>query len=278
MIHDASPRTSVLHTERMLPDTPKWTAGYAEHIVRYQKAAATGVTGRALDIGCGVGYGSAFLADRGMAEVIGIDYSEEAVAKAGKHFPRPNVRFLQDDAQLLAKVEGPFDLITAFEVYEHVPNPDAILTRAAALLAPGGYFLCSTPNTLFRPKLEDGVTPRNPFHIREYTFTEFREALGKHFGEVAVLGQDPSPSYTRLAAVLRRLDEETKRRDQSLWSNPFVRLGRWIQRLKGSTSVWTESVDPLYPPEPDDIVFTESDVEASRDFLAICRLPHKRTA
>lgn len=39
---------------------------------------------------------------------------------------------------------GKFDLITAFEVFEHVPDVDALMTAMLALLAPGGVILFST--------------------------------------------------------------------------------------------------------------------------------------
>ena len=39
---------------------------------------------------------------------------------------------------------GRFDLITAYEVFEHVPDPAALVKTLAALLAPGGIILFST--------------------------------------------------------------------------------------------------------------------------------------
>jgi SAM-dependent methyltransferase len=41
---------------------------------------------------------------------------------------------------------APFDIVTAFDVIEHVPDPVAFLGDVAALVEPGGMFFASTPD------------------------------------------------------------------------------------------------------------------------------------
>jgi 2-polyprenyl-3-methyl-5-hydroxy-6-metoxy-1,4-benzoquinol methylase len=42
--------------------------------------------------------------------------------------------------------ENYFDVITSFEVMEHLNNPHVELRAISRLLRPGGLFYCTTPN------------------------------------------------------------------------------------------------------------------------------------
>ena len=42
---------------------------------------------------------------------------------------------------------GPFDVVSAFDLIEHVPDPRAFLKRCRGLLKPGGFLMISTPDT-----------------------------------------------------------------------------------------------------------------------------------
>lgn len=76
-------------------------------------------------------------------------------------------------AEALELPAGSFDLITAFQVLEHMEDPAAVLERLGTLLAPGGVLVVETPNVrsldarLFRRRYWGGYHfPRhwNLFH------------------------------------------------------------------------------------------------------------------
>ena len=46
----------------------------------------------------------------------------------------------------LATLQGTFDVVTAVEVIEHVPDPVGLMTEISALLRPGGLFFLTTGN------------------------------------------------------------------------------------------------------------------------------------
>lgn len=255
----------------MVPNTEKWRTSWAEHITRYDLASAEVMGARALDIGCGVGYGARRLLERGASEVVAVDYAEEALEIARREFSHPRISYIRDDAQLLGKINGAFEVIVAYEIFEHVPRPEAMLERCLELLKPGGWLFCSTPNDRFRPKLKDGVTPRNPFHVREYTYSEFRDILASYFTEIEMFGQDFRPAFKRLQDVLHRLDDSSRTRSLSLWSNPFVRIGHLIQKLKGVRVEWPDDTIELYPAHEDDVLITNQDIENTITFIARCR-------
>ena len=49
-------------------------------------------------------------------------------------------------AETLAEAGDRFDVVLALEVVEHVPDPDAFIATACALVRPGGLFVLSTLN------------------------------------------------------------------------------------------------------------------------------------
>jgi SAM-dependent methyltransferase len=95
--------------------------------------------GRALDLACGEGQNAVWLATLGW-EVVGVDFSEVAIAKARARAERDGVRVEFAVADLL-EYEAPagvFDLVLL--LYLHIPAAarPRVLAKAAAALAPGG--------------------------------------------------------------------------------------------------------------------------------------------
>ena len=131
--------------ERVIPgqvDPDFW----AEHISRYAFAARWAPGARVLDLGCGAGYGTAELAGRARS-AIGIDLAPEAIAHAQVGIPSSE-HFLRSGFchRSYLFVAGRSNLITAFEVIEHLTDWRALLAEGRRLLHPNGVFLVSTPN------------------------------------------------------------------------------------------------------------------------------------
>jgi SAM-dependent methyltransferase len=155
-----------------------------EHMARYAFAARLARGKRALDAGCGAGYGSAELA-KSAASVVGLDVAPEAVAFARANYASPNLRFEQASCAALPHPAGAFDLVVAFEVIEHIENWREFLQEVRRVLAPTGQFIVSTPNLLYYTESR-GPDGANPFHVHEFTFEEFRDELRSIFPHVAL--------------------------------------------------------------------------------------------
>jgi ubiquinone/menaquinone biosynthesis C-methylase UbiE len=161
---------------------------WAEHVARYAFAARLSANARVLDIGCGTGYGTAELAQHARS-AIGIDISDDAIIYAREHYPIPNVRFLNASAIAVPFPSASFDLITAFEVIEHLDRWSDLLIEARRLLDSNGTFLVSTPNKLYYAESRAKQGP-NPFHSHEFEFAEFQDALATVFPNVTILLQN----------------------------------------------------------------------------------------
>jgi 2-polyprenyl-3-methyl-5-hydroxy-6-metoxy-1,4-benzoquinol methylase len=120
--------------ERYVPGTWSKIAEY-EHVPRYALARTLARGKTVLDFGCGTGYGAALLAETA-ARVTGLDIDAGAVAWAGQTHRAANLEFVRADdlgASLPAKS---FDLVTCFEMIEHVDHAtqQAVIASFARLL------------------------------------------------------------------------------------------------------------------------------------------------
>jgi 2-polyprenyl-3-methyl-5-hydroxy-6-metoxy-1,4-benzoquinol methylase len=97
-----------------------------------------------LDVGCGTGEFLAFVAARDPSlRRAGIELDPARAAAACVR--DPGARVVQGDALAsLAALEDDFDLVTLWDVFEHVPAPAALLAALAARLAPGGRIYVQT--------------------------------------------------------------------------------------------------------------------------------------
>ncbi len=100
---------------------------------------------KVLDVGCGAGLLCEPLARMG-AEVTGIDAAPENIAAAEAHAADTGLMIDYRACGVESIGDERFDLVTAFEVIEHVSDQSAFVRGLARALAPGGMLVLSTPN------------------------------------------------------------------------------------------------------------------------------------
>ncbi|MCY3885775.1 MAG: bifunctional 2-polyprenyl-6-hydroxyphenol methylase/3-demethylubiquinol 3-O-methyltransferase UbiG [Gammaproteobacteria bacterium] len=102
-----------------------------------------------LDVGCGGGILTESLANLG-AIPTGIDPAQGPLTVAKLHAVemglQDRIRYLQTTAEELAKDEKQFDVVTAMEIVEHVPDFAETVRALASLTKPGGNVFLSTIN------------------------------------------------------------------------------------------------------------------------------------
>jgi len=94
-----------------------------------------------LEIGCSIGAFSKILKAKGL-DVTATDISEYILSKAKKLQKDINFEFFDIEK---TKSDQKYDLIFAFEVFEHLNDPKKALSNVYRLLNNGGQFIFSTP-------------------------------------------------------------------------------------------------------------------------------------
>lgn len=122
-----------------------------------------------LDLACGIGYGSALLADALKCRVVGVDIDTGAIQYARQHYASEGTEFIQADARLVELEPASFDAVVSFETIEHVPFDLELLQKFYRVLKAGGSLLVSTPNQDVMPFDAE----KFQYHIKHYTVDEF---------------------------------------------------------------------------------------------------------
>ncbi len=122
-----------------------------------------------LEVGCGIGLGTAIL-DRSLTtKVVGTDNLIENVKMARALYPWITFNQMDICSRLPTLIRLP-DIVVAVEVLEHVENPRYALTNMC-LIAQKEVWL-STPNGIGKKR-----PPDNPYHCCEYTVNEVNEMI-----------------------------------------------------------------------------------------------------
>ncbi|MBI3519557.1 MAG: class I SAM-dependent methyltransferase [Bacteroidetes bacterium] len=249
-----------MSSERQLnsENNPWW----GEHLHRYQEAAKLLPKKhlKILDIACGSGFGSDFLAQLGNT-VIGGDVSESAIAECRSKFNRSDISFEVVDGTNLPYTDETFDVIISFETIEHTTKYQKMLNEFKRVVKKDGVIILSTPNFLINSPT--GIIV-NPYHTQEWTYEELYEILNNTFSNVKLLGQ----AYTRY-----RNKRQLKYRIGKIVENIFYTRG--VRKLPISFQDKTMKMligEPMYP-LPNNYSFVEelNEIKKCKTFFAICK-------
>lgn len=131
--------TEIAYIEKSLQSNPERLENQIAAVKRHTTIAGK----RALDIGCGGGLFLSKLKAEG-ADVTGVELSDtRAYYSKTKHGFEVVKRTIEDS--YWEAFHGSFDIVTLWDVIEHVNYPLATLQAVAKLLKPGGILLIDTP-------------------------------------------------------------------------------------------------------------------------------------
>ncbi len=136
-----------------------------EKCIRMEK-----LEGPFLDIGCGIGDISLYLAKKGWTGTA-IDYSDIAIERTKKNLAAyPNIDVKKT---ALEEMTGQYKTALMWDVLEHIEHDEAALKKISTLLAPGGKILIAVPSNPREWRWDDQFYG----HFRRYTVADMTRKM-----------------------------------------------------------------------------------------------------
>ena len=132
------------------------------------RAIRAGESDRVLDVATGTGLVAAELVRRYGCTVVGIDQSDEMLARAHRRLSREphlarRIELMHGEAERLPFADGEFDGLTTAYLFRYIDDPAAILRELCRVVRPGGRIAC----------MEFGVPPFAPARFLWRLYTTF---------------------------------------------------------------------------------------------------------
>jgi SAM-dependent methyltransferase len=161
---------------------------YLRHLFAYEFAKKIiPENSKVLEIGCGEGYGAAYLANnRPTLNIVAIDVDKGSISHAEDKYSQENCIYRHYDGHKIPYQESTFDAAICFQVIEHIDDDQKFVSEIYRILKPNGILIMTTPNKIYR--LKPGQKPWNLYHIREYYPVELFQLCKSSFVHVEVMG------------------------------------------------------------------------------------------
>lgn len=160
----------------------------SHHLHRYALAIELSTNKDVLDIACGEGYGSNFLA-KNATSVIGVDINDETINHAKNKYIKENLSFIKGSADKIPVADSSIDLAVSFETIEHHSKHIEMFSELKRVLKPEGLLIISSPDKATYSK---SIKNENHFHVKELHKKEFESLLNQHFKHVKMFNQNVS--------------------------------------------------------------------------------------
>jgi 2-polyprenyl-3-methyl-5-hydroxy-6-metoxy-1,4-benzoquinol methylase len=187
-------------------------------------------SGRVLDVGCSAGHFLRVMKDRGWSTA-GVELSSRSADVARSRHGLEVVTGTLDDAPW---PEGSFDVVTLWDVIEHLALPGPVLDQAFALLKPGGLLVMATPaiDGLY-PQVSLRATkvtgwwghPEPPYHLQQYSKATITDLCARHGFVVRDIVEDRIPLGYSFG-----ISKSVKRNLATAVMFPFALVGPWVKR------------------------------------------------
>jgi SAM-dependent methyltransferase len=171
--------------------------------------------------------------------VTGVDFNPQAVQTARERYGLEDVycgtleEFVRDRSPVA------FDVVTAFEVLEHVEAPKGFLARIGRLVRPGGFLALSVPYRDRWPRLRSveqwDIPPHHLSRWSKKALTTALEAAGFAIVDLRtgwMPGEEIILHYVRFGTIEWLFRRATRREVSSTRKQQLVAAASWLMRVK----------------------------------------------
>jgi SAM-dependent methyltransferase len=211
---------SLLHEQK---DYPTWRWDYD---VALREAVGKFAGGRIVDLGAGVGM---FLRRLGPQwERFGVEGSEST----RQDLERLGVKVFRDLATAAHTEAGTFQVVTLFQVLEHIAEFDLVLKFSRQLLMTGGRLVITVPDgeAMIRQQLLTGCHDMPPNHVNKWSYASLSRVLERAgFSVSEAIGEPASWRHLKSSLHLKVAADATN--EQSLAAQVYRIRSRGLRRM-----------------------------------------------
>lgn len=188
-----------------------------------------------LDIGCGIGAFVAVCRAKGY-DAHGIDFSSRAIETGRLYFGISELYPLALEEYLAKNVGATFDIVTFFEVLEHLEAPGDFLRSIYSIVKSNGHIVLSVPNRDRRPNVHEDLD-YPPYHLTWWNVTSLKKFLSTNGFTPLSIAQ--APTWFSVAAVLNLLMDrvsvvsvvKTRLARRSVNTQRSITMPGWVRLL-----------------------------------------------
>jgi SAM-dependent methyltransferase len=197
-----------------------WFVGRRAIIKQFLKTFVRKKVPLALDVGCGTGFNMKVLSEYADT-VVGWEPSALARSIAHKKYPKIRVEPIVFPCVPTDEI-GRYNLLTLFDVLEHIEDDTEAFRAIEALLAPGGIALVTVPAFPFLWSTHDDTM----HHYRRYRSSSLQKLVTTHTGLHVVRSTYFNTLFFPLISVIRSakkvFQSEHSTSDFATGSSPFL--------------------------------------------------------
>lgn len=175
-------------------------------ILHWQKRLGATRFGTLLDMGCGHGHFLNSARKQGFS-VLGIEPAEVPARYAEEVF---QLRVMQDEVARIDLEPESFDVITMWDVIEHMSDPQRVLRHCSRWLKPGGILALRFPSSTWQKIKGISFASRNRatfgatihlYFFNDHTFTEMARRVGLDVLRIRTTGAEANTNNAILNSV-----------------------------------------------------------------------------